>query len=895
MSIQLFQTKLNIPPVNNHIISREHLNKLLKNDMQFKLILVSSQAGSGKTTIITEYINKNNINCFWYSLDKTDNDLFRFFCYLVKGLERNQKLKNVNFQELLDSFQSIGEMTLIRTIINVMQSTAKEFTLVFDDYHLIKLPSIHSIMKELLEHLPPNIHMIIISREDPSLPLSKLRVKNQLLEIRVNDLKFTNSEAESFLNQSMKLQLSAKGVQTLNHRAEGWIAGLQLAALYIRGHQDKEQFIADFSGNHYYIMDYLLEEVLQQQTPQIKEFLLCTSVLNQFCGSLCDEILRVENGTSQKILESLSQANVFIIPLDYQRTWFRYHHLFRDLLHQKLTDTSYSIKGLHALASGWYYKNDNIIEAIHHAISADDISCAADLIESIWAKMDQTLKGNQWFDLVKQLPEHVIRQRPVLNVGYAWALIDIGDMENCVERLEETQKLIESVKVCDAADHYVVYDKEQFELLPATISSAYAYIAAATGDSERVFIHANKALSQIPEDNRHRKGVVQMLLGFSYWGNGELNTALDIIKEGLINIVKANSPLSLSTFKLVIAELTMEMGFFKEAETIINNAIKPLSTDNKLPLALASLYLKLSEICLLKGNLDKAHDFLNLSREKGRDFALPDFEYKWYIMQARLLSAEELYAAALESLEEAKYRYYMNPMPEHISIDGLMADIYLKMHQPESGHGFSHQDFYSSEQDKLVYIKYLLYEYSENNKKSVLMKASELLEELFEQSLKQDRKRSTLDLMVYKAIIANVKNDKEQVAEYIKKAIDLAAAEAYVFPFINNKEYLSDIYCELYHKKELPRFLEPHIIDIKKENLNYSAVDANNTLVEPLSIREIEVLQLMSQGYSNQDICDKLFLALSTVKGYNSSIFAKLEVKRRTEAISKARELGLIK
>ena len=895
MNIQFLQTKLNIPPVNNHVIPREHLNELLKNTVQFKLILVSSPAGSGKTTIIADYINRNNINCYWYSLDKTDNDLFKFASYLVRGFEKNEELKNAHLQELLDSFQSIGEMTLIRAIINVLQSTANEFTLVFDDYHLIELPSIQNMMKQLLEHLLPNIHIIIITREDPSLPLSKMRVKNQLLEIRVNDLKFTDSEAESFLNQSMNLQLSARGIQTLNQRTEGWVAGLQLAALYIRGHQDKEQFIADFSGNHYYIMDYLLEEVLQQQTPQIKEFLLCTSILNQFCGSLCDEIFKVENGTSQKILESLSQANIFIIPLDYQRTWFRYHHLFRDLLRQKLTDTSYTINELHALASRWYYRNDNVIEAIHHAISAEDISYAADLIESIWDKMDRRLQSNQWLNLVKQLPDHVIRKRPVLNVGYAWALIDNGDMEGCVERIEETQKLIESAKVDDKDSGYAVYDKEQFELLPATISSAYAYIAAATGDSEKVFIHANKALSQIPEGNRHKKGVVQMLLGVSYWANGELNAALDIIKEGLINIVKGNSPLSLSTFQLVIAEITMEMGFLKEAETIINNSIKALSKEEKLPLALASLYLKLSEICLLKGSLDKAHDFLSLSRVKGQDFALPDFEYKWYIMQARLLSSEELYAAALESLEEAKTRYYMNPIPEHISIDGLMADIYLKMHQPENGHSFSHQDFYSSEQDKLVYIKYLLYEYSQYNKKNTLIKASELLEELLEQSLKQDRKRSTIDLMVYKAMISNAKNDKQQAAEYIKQAIDLTAAEAYVFPFINNKEYLSDIYRELYHKKELPRFLELNVIDSKKETMNNSAFTANNALIEPLSLREMEVLQLLTQGYSNQDICDKLFLALSTVKGYNQSIFAKLEVKRRTEAIIKAKELGLIK
>ena len=339
LSIEILNTKLNIPPVNNQIISRGHLNDLLKNALKYKLILVSSPAGSGKTTIITDYINRNNIECFWYSLDKTDNDIFRFSNYLIRGLEKNDELKDVNLSELLDSFHTIGEMEFIRAVINVLQSTTHDYTLVFDDYHLIELSAIQNMMKQLLEHLPTNIHLIIITREDPLLPLSSLRVRNQLLEIRIDHLKFTDSEANSFLNESMKLDLSAEGVQVLNKRAEGWIAGLQLAALYIRGHHDKEQFVMDFSGNHYYIMDYLLEEVLKQQSLEAQKFLMCTSILNQFSGSLCDEILKVEKGTSQAIIESLLQANVFIVPQDYQHTWFRYHHLFRDLIYQKLKDS----------------------------------------------------------------------------------------------------------------------------------------------------------------------------------------------------------------------------------------------------------------------------------------------------------------------------------------------------------------------------------------------------------------------------------------------------------------------------------------------------------------------------------------------------------------------------
>ncbi|HYE10268.1 MAG TPA: LuxR C-terminal-related transcriptional regulator [Patescibacteria group bacterium] len=891
MSFGILNTKLSIPPVNTHIVSRGHLNDLLKNALKYKLVLVSSPAGSGKTTIITDYINRNSIECLWYSLDKTDNDVFRFSTYLIRGLEKNGELRDVNLSELLDSFHIIGELEFIRAVVNALQSTTHDYTLVFDDYHLIELPAVQNMMKQLLLHLPPNIHIIIITREDPLLPLSRLRVRNQLLEIRIEQLKFSDSEANSFLNKSMKLDLSEKGVQVLNKRAEGWIAGLQLAALYIRGHQDKEQFVMDFSGNHYYIMDYLLEEVLKQQSSEAQKFLMCTSILNQFNGSLCDEIFKVEKGTSQAIIEALLQANVFIVPLDYQHTWFRYHHLFRDLLYQKLLDTSIDINELHMTASHWYTNDGNIIEAVRHALSAEDINYAAELIEGVWAEMDQSLQGGQWLNLAKQLPNDVIRRRPVLNVGYAWALIDSGDIENAVERLEETKEIVESIRSNDSMSNYIIYDREQFDLLRVTIASAFAYIAAAKGEFKKVLYYANEALPQIPEDKRHKKGVIQMLLGLSYWANGDMNTALDVVNQGVLNIVKEGSPLSLSTFQLVVAELKIETGHFQEAITIINHSIAMLKEEEKLPLALASLYMKLSEIYFLKGSYEKSNDLLNLSREKSRKFALPDFHYKWYIMQARLLASSGQYTAALESLAEARNCYYVNPIPEHISIDGLSADINLKMGKPENSNCFFHQKDFETEQDKLIYVKYLLYEYLKISDKSKINAASVIVAELYEQALRQDRKRSIIDLLVFKAIIANVKSDKQLALQYTRDAMNLALDEAYVFPFAHNKEYLEDIYRELYRKNELPKSMELLIIDSIK---GCSNTDVNDALIEPLSLRELEVLQLLSQGYSNQEICDKLFLALSTVKGYNRTIFGKLDVKRRTEAIIKAREIGLL-
>lgn len=894
MPIQFLQTKLNIPQNGNQIIQRHKLSELLNKAGGYKLILVSSPAGSGKSTIIADHVTKNNLSCSWYSLDKSDDDLLQFSSYLVKGMEKNKELGHIQFQELLEAFQSIGEISFIKAIIQVLQYTTNEFTLIFDDYHMIQLPTIHNMMNQLLEYLPSNIHVIIITREDPPLPLSKWRVKNQLMEIRVNDLKFDDFEANSFLNQSMMLQLSGQQVHTLNNRTEGWIAGLQLTALFIRSHQDKAKFVEDFSGNHYYIMDYLLEEVLQQQTTQIKEFLLCTSILDRFCSSLCDDALSLEKGTSQRILEILMRANAFIIPLDYQHIWFRYHHLFSDLLRQKLIDSNYPVKKLHLRACRWFYENDCINEAIHHAFCADDVEVAADLIESIWAEMDQELQGNQWLSLVKKLPDYIVRQRPVLNVGYAWALIDIGDLENCLERLDETQTQLDKGEITPETPNYVVFDHAQFKLLPANIAAAYAYIAAAKGNTDGVFTYANRALSLISEENKHRIGVVQMLLSFSYWASGELDEALKTVNEGLANIVKAGSPLSLSTFQLVIAELKIEMGKFIEAETIITRSVEMLQTEDKLPLALASLYLKLSEIYLLRGYVDRASEFLKISREKGDQFALPDFEHKWYLMQARLFAYQKKYSLAIDSLEKARRCYYMNPIPEYISIEGLMADTFIKLHQTEKCTDFINQAVFLTEQDKIVYAKYLISMYEKDREENILTNADSLLDHLLERACQQNRKRSKIDLSVYKAVVANLRKDRQSAITILKNAMDLAAVEEYVFPFINYYEHLSELYQDLLNKKELSKFLVTQIVDINNEGTSHMVHKFKGNSSDILSQREMEVLELLAQGYSNQDICDKLFLALSTVKGYNRSIFDKLEVKRRTEAIAKAREYHLI-
>lgn len=891
MPIPIIHTKLVVPQPNKQMIEREHLNQLLDTASGYKLVLVSSSAGSGKSTLIAHYVERARLRCFWYALDNSDDDIIRFSAYLLKGLESNKNISQSGFQALLESLETIGEESFIKAIINWLCATKEEFTMIFDDYHVIHQPEIHHMMALLLEYMPAHIHVILMTREDPPLPLSKWRVKNQLLEIRIRDLKFTDIDAERFLNESMMLKLTSEDTKSLNTRVEGWIAGLQLAALFMRDHPAKEKFVQDFSGNHFYVMDYLLEEVLQQQPPHIKEFLLCTSILEQFCGSLCDAVLELSLGTAQKTIEHLLKSNTFLIALDYQHTWFRYHHLFRDLLLQKCKDANKPIQLYHRLASRWFYENNRVTEAIHHALSANDIDFAADMIEGLWAEMDQTVQGGQWLKLAKRLPDEVIRKRPVLNVGYAWALIDTGDIVTCVERLEQTQRQIELSGYALDGKNYVVFDQEQFQMLPALIATAYTYIAAAKGDSEDLQ-YANQALKLLGDRNYLRKGIVQMLMSFSYWRNGELLEAMRTIQAGLFNIMKAEHQFSISSFELMLSEVKIELGYLSDAENSLNQAISSLEDGVVPPFALASMYLKLSEISLLRGDVASAAARLKNSREKGAVLCLPDFEYKWRMMASRLLAYQNEFTEAIASIDKAVAFYHVNPIPEHITTNGLRARFYLQNQQSDRCHDFFHQATYATEQDRLVFTRYLLTTYVQSHDESVLQQVSSILTEMLAQAQLQHRTRSIIDIDVQIAIVQRLQNDMIAATNTLKAAMALAAPERYVFPFIDYFEMLSSMYQELLSRKEIPDFLFMHVSQLVQPQQKSGA--SSHTELNLLSPRELDVLRLMAEGCSNQEICDTLFLALSTIKGYNQNIYDKLGVKRRTEAIAKAREFGIL-
>ena len=448
MSTPILATKLYVPPSRPNLVLRSRLIERLNDGVHRKLTLISAPAGFGKSTLASDWISGCARQISWLSLDERDSDFTRFLTYFVAALQKIEPKFGEESLALLHAPQAQQNEAILTTLLNEITTITDNVILVLDDYHLVALNEIDDALTFLLDHLPPQMHLVITTREDPNLPLARYRGRGQLTEVRAADLRFTPDECARFLNESMGLTLSAKELSALETRTEGWITGLQLAALSVQGRVENDSntvgtFIQAFAGSHHFILDYLIEEVLQHQSEDVRDFLLHTSILERLSGALCDAVTGSDGklSNSQGMLESLEHDNLFVIPLDEQRQWYRYHHLFADVLLARLQETQPELVAtLHQRASAWYAQNNLSADAIRHAFAAEDFAAAAGLIELAWRSMDQNMQYVTWLGWVKALPDELVRSMPVLSVGYAWALLDGGELEASKERLQDAER-----------------------------------------------------------------------------------------------------------------------------------------------------------------------------------------------------------------------------------------------------------------------------------------------------------------------------------------------------------------------------------------------------------------------------------------------------------------------
>ncbi len=897
MPTPILATKLYIPPPRVNVVLRPHLTERLNEGQHRKLTLISAPAGFGKTTLLSEWIAGCQRPAAWLSLDDGDNDLARFWSHIIVALQMVAKHVGAGALGMLQSPQPPSIEAILTSLINEITSIPDNFILVLDDYHNVDSRQINKTLTFLIERLPTQMHLVIATREDPGLPLPRLRARDQLVELRVKDLRFTGSEATEFLNKTMGLHLSAENIAALEARTEGWVVGLQMAALSMQGLEDTTGFIRSFTGSHHFVLDYLLEEVLQKQPKNIQAFLLQTSILERLCAQLCDAVLLNSSAGGQETLEHLERANLFIIPLDHERRWYRYHQLFRDLLRHRLMHkvSPEEMARVQIRASEWLEQNGHSVDAFHHAIGASDFDRSARLAESAWASMNESFQMALWLGWVNQIPARVRSVRPVLCTQMGSAYMDIGNFEASEFSLRDAEQCLKRPR-----DEMIVVDAKQFDALPSQIAFARAYNAQAQDRFSDAVKYAEMALDLVPNEDDFMYAQVSTLLMGTHWANGNLDTSCKLMSD----FVEASRQAGKLFFAIAgafgKADILIAQGRLRDALQTYRQALELAATHNAEQHT-AHHHLGLGMLYHEMGEDERASQHLQKSFELGRQTTIVDWAFRKSLTQALLKESEGDLDDALDLLDEAQRFYVRTPTPNLRPVDARKACIYLKQGNLLKAQEWAHlsglslndEPNYLHEFEHLTLARIALAEYQNNPNEQHWRDMLGMLERQLKLAEEQNRLRSRIEILILQALASHAKGESAKALESLELALSLSEPEGYLRIFVTEGKPMMELLPKLdkgylikFTNKILAAFPQPP--DVPPSSLAFQP------LIEPLSERELEVLRLIAHGLSNQEITQKLFVALSTVKGHNLRIFTKLQAKSRTEAVARARELGLL-
>ena len=904
----LLETKLYIPGRHPGLLSRPRLVERLNQGAQRKLTLVSAPAGSGKTTLLAEWVGAttaSNHAAAWLSLDPGDNNPALFWTYVVTALRTALPDVGESALSWLNSARPPAIEWVLTSLINEISANDQHVTLILDDYHVIDAEPVHRAVAFLLEHLPPQMHLVIATRSDPPLPLARLRGRGELTELRASDLRFTQEEAAAFLNEAMGLGLSAADVAILEARTEGWIVGLQLAALSIQGREELPGFVRAFAGDDRYIVDYLVDEVLHRQPDRVRDFLLQTSVLDRLCAPLCDALTSRDDGRS--MLEALERDNLFVVPLDDKRHWFRYHHLFADVLRARaLAEQPHHVPVLHQRASGWYERNGLPADAVRHALAAEDFGRAADLLERtgramLTGRQDDTFRG--W---LKPLPDEVIRARPVLGVYYAVALLP-GDLEAAEARLRDAEGVLDRARARPdaAAVEMVVVDDEGFRSLPGTMAIVRAYLAGASGDVPETVRYARQALGLLTERDSLWRGAAGVLLGLSHWTSGDLDEAYQAFAEGQVSLRKTGDVTHEITGAYFLANIRAAQGRLREATRIYERALDlAAGQGGSVPPTTADLYVGLSELSHEHNDLDAALRYLRTNNELGEHGGLPEHRYRWYVAMARIEEAQGDPDRALDLLDEAQQLYVRSPDPEVRPVAAVKARVWVRQGRLAEAldwaleRGLSVDDAlsYLREFEHITLARLRIARHRGERGESAIRETIALLDRLQQAAEAGGRLGSLVEILVLQALAHQVQGDAIRARAPLERALTLAEPEGYVRIFVDEGAAMRTLLghvaapspASAYARRLLSAFETP----ARLAPTPLQAVPA--ALVEPLTRREVEILRLIAAGMRNQEIAEQLFISLSTVKRHVANAYGKLGASHRTEAVARANALDLL-
>jgi LuxR family maltose regulon positive regulatory protein len=906
----LLETKFYVPWPRRGLVPRRRLSERLDRGTASKLVLVSAPAGFGKTTLLTEWLAAGPAApaggrlAAWLSLDRGDNDPASFWAYVIAALRTVASGVGENALALLRAPQPLPVEAVLTTLLNDLAAAAGDIVLVLDDYHVIDAPEVQDGMAFLLGHVPPGLHVVIASRADPALPLARLRARGELAEIRAAELRFTAEEAAAYLNGLMGLQLTAREVTALESRTEGWIAALQLAALSMQGRDDVAGFIAGFAGDDRYVVDYLAEEVLARQTGRVQAFLLQTCILGRLSGPLCDAV--TGQGGGKAMLAALDRGNLFLVPLDDRRRWYRYHHLFADVLQARLLDEQPGqVPQLHRRASAWFEQNGERSLAIGHALAAGDFGRAADLVELAIPAMARTRQEATVRGWLEMIPGELVRVRPVLSVGFAGVLLTGGELDGVEGRLRDAERWLDPPTGAregsqSPSGEMVVTDEEEYRRLPGTIEMYRAGLALARSDIPGTVRHAQRTLELAPDDDHLCRASAAALLGLVYWGSGDLEAGHRAYSACVAGLRRAGFVADILGCSIALADIRITQGRLGEAMRTYEQALQlgPEQSGSVLR-GTADMFVGMSEIARERDDLRAATQHLLTSQDLGEHTGLPQNQYRWRVAMARVAQAEENLPGALDLLNEAERLYVSDFFPNVRPVPALRARVWIAQGRLGEALGWAREQglfvdddlSYLREFEHITLARLLLARHEGERAEPSLHEATRLLERLLLKAEEGGRTGRVIEILVLRALAHQALEDIPAALGFLERAVTLAEPEGYVRVFADEGTPMAALLRAVAKQGTRRGYVRRLLAAVNKTEHGSPTEQA---LIEPLSERELDVLRLLGTELDGPAIARELTVSLNTMRTHTKNIYAKLAVTNRRAAVRRAAELDLL-
>ena len=928
MASTLVATKLSPPRLRGALVPRPRLSALMDAGAEATLTLVSAPAGFGKTTVLASWLARASTEprtVAFVSLDDSDSHAGSFWLYVVTALDAAAPGVGASVLPLLAAGQP-ATRTLLTAVLNEIGTQPTEVDLILDDYHLADSTEVAEGMTFLLEHRPTNLHVVVSTRADPNLPLARLRARGELVEIRARDLRFTVAETASYLTDVGGLPVAPAEVSALESRTEGWPAALQLASLSMQGRDDVGDFIARFTGTDRHVVDYLADEVLSRQSIEVRDFLERTSILDLLGGELCDAVLGRTG--SAAMLERLERANLFLVPLDDRRCWYRYHHLFADVLQAHLrSERPDLVAGLHLRASRWYDQTGEPVPAVRHALAAGDVDRAADLAEAALPALQRDRQEATVLGWLGDFPDEVVRARPVLAIGFVGALMSSNEFADVEPRLREVERELPAIEariaataaaaqgaliaIDEGARAIRAVDEAELARVPAGVELYRAGMSLVTGDVASTHRHAQRAIDASTAGDDIVRAAASGLSGLAHWAGGELDDAHRRYLACIDGLIRAGHVSDMLGCSITVADIRIAQGRLHDARAGYDEALRRASAAGAgaVPRGVADMHVGLSQVALERGQLDEARDRLEVARSLGEERGLPQYPYRSRAAAAMLAEVEGDLVGALGLVVEAAQVYLGDFSPNVRPLHAAAARLQVRLGDLDAAQRWAHDHDVAASQE-LSYLRefehvtlaeILLARHRRSDDAAALLDAEALLVRLLAAAEAGGRLATVIEVVVLLAMGAERRGDVDRALDLLRRAARLAEPEGQVYAFARHGALLAELTETMAARPDAGPWAGRLRDACRVATEPASGGDpfpqkgsGRERVVETLSARELEVLHLLDTELDGPEIAQHLFVALNTLRTHTKSIYTKLGVNNRRAAVRRGRELGLL-